>query len=324
VTNRSHSNYNSLQVTLTQRASHGLSFTAGYTYGHGFDNGSLNRFGGLPEDSNNVAGEYASSDLDARHRLSVTATYDIPGIKGFGQLLEGWEINGIVSYQSPLPWMAADGIFPGPPGNNFGGTAENSDRWNISGPASSIRSGLSSIPWCSGFDVTPGGTVDSSGASCQYANAYNTGAGVPFSGSAAAVTQCAADAADPITLKVGGCYASQDGKAVLTPNALGQYGNMGRNIFRDSGFKNLDMSIFKNFRFKERYGIQARWEVFNVFNHPLAANPYGAGGFVNANNLLNGAPVFGSALATPDFIAGNPLIGSGSQRVMQVGLKLTF
>jgi hypothetical protein len=99
---------------------------------------------------------------------------------------------------------------------------------------------------------------------------------------------------------------------------------MGRNIFRDSGFKNLDMSIFKNFRFKERYGIQARWEVFNVLNHPLAANPYGAGGFVNANNLLNGSPVFGSALATPDFIAGNPLIGSGSQRVMQVGLKLTF
>ncbi len=324
VTNRSHSNYNSLQVTLTQRASHGLSFTAGYTYGHGFDNGSLNRFGGLPEDSNNVAGEYASSDLDARHRLSVTATYDIPGIKGFGQLLEGWEINGIVSYQSPLPWMAADGIFPGPPGNNFGGTAENSDRWNISGPASSIRSGLSSIPWCSGFDVNADGTANSDGASCQYANAYNTGAGVPFSGSAAAVTQCAAAAADPNTLKAGGCYASQDGKAVLTPNALGQYGNMGRNIFRDSGFKNLDMSIFKNFRFKERYGIQARWEVFNVLNHPLAANPYGAGGFVNANNLLNGAPVFGSALATPDFIAGNPLIGSGSQRVMQVGLKLSF
>jgi hypothetical protein len=324
VTNRSHSRYDSLQVTLTQRASHGLSFTAGYTYGHGLDNGSLNRFGGLPEDSNNLKNEYASNDLDARHRLSVTATYDIPGIKGFAQLLEGWEINAIVSYQSPLPWQAADGIYPGPPGNNFGGTAENSDRWNISGPASSLSSGLSSIPWCSGFKVTAGGTVDSSGASCQYANAYNTGGGVPFSGSAAAVTQCATDAADPHTLAAGGCYASLDGKAYLTPNALGQYGNMGRNIFRDSGFKNLDMSIFKNFRFKERYGIQARWEVFNVFNHPLAANPYGAGGFVNANNLLNGSPVFGSALATPDFIAGNPLIGSGSQRVMQVGLKLTF
>jgi len=27
---------------------------------------------------------------------------------------------------------------------------------------------------------------------------------------------------------------------------------------------------------------------------------------------------------TPDFAAGNPLIGSGSQRVMQVGLKISF
>jgi hypothetical protein len=329
VTNRSHSRYDSVQITLTQRASHGLSYTAGYTYGHGLDNGSLNRFGGLPQDNNNLAAEYASADLDARHRLSLTATYDIPGIKGFGQLLEGWQINAIVSYQSPLPWQAADGIYPGPPGNNFGGTAENSDRWNISGPASSFPSGLSSIPYCSGFNGMPSTTQP--GVSCVFATAYG---GVPLSASAttAAIAGCVAGAADPKTLGSdgsvagyfgGGCYASVDGKAFLTPNALGQYGNMGRNIFRDSGFKNLDMSIFKNFRFKERYGIQARWEVFNVLNKPLAANPYGAGGFVNSGNLLNAAP-FGSALATPDFIAGNPLIGSGSQRVMQVGLKLSF
>jgi hypothetical protein len=313
--NRAHSNYNSLQVTLTQRASHGLSFTAGYTYGHGLDNGSLNRFGGLPQDSNNLAAEYASSDLDARHRLSVTATYDIPGIKGFGQLLEGWEINGIVSYQSPLPWMAADGIYPGPPGNNFGGNAENSDRWNISGPASSFPSGLSSIPYCLAGNCTVVGAYGGTTTPETAAQTAGCNAGAAASG---------ADISGTYTMNPGGgCYASVDGKAFLTPNALGQYGNMGRNIFRDSGFKNLDMSIFKNFKFRERYGIQARWEVFNVFNHPLAANPYGAGGFVNANNLLNAQP-FGSALATPDFIAGNPLIGSGSQRVMQVGLKLTF
>ena len=98
---------------------------------------------------------------------------------------------------------------------------------------------------------------------------------------------------------------------------------MGRNVLRDSGFKNWDLSIFKNFTFKERYGIQARWEVFNILNHPLAANPSGASSSVNANNQLGGN-AFGAAGQTPDFAAGNPLIGSGSQRVMQVGLKLTF
>ena len=33
---------------------------------------------------------------------------------------------------------------------------------------------------------------------------------------------------------------------------------------------------------------------------------------------------FGASFLTPDFAAGNPLIGSGSERVMQVGLKISF
>ena len=97
IANRSYSNYNSLQVNLTKRMSHGLSFNAGYTYGHGLDNGSLNRFGQTPQNNNNLAAEYGSSDFDVRHRFTVTATYNIPGIKGFGQLLEGWQINTIVN-----------------------------------------------------------------------------------------------------------------------------------------------------------------------------------------------------------------------------------
>jgi len=327
VTNRDYSRYNSLQITLTQRTSHGLSFTGGYTYAHSLDNGSLNRFGGLPQDNSpaGIHANYANADLDARHRMSFTATYDIPGIKGFGQLLEGWEINAIVSYQSPLPWNAGDGIKPGPPGNDFSGTGEQSDYWNIIGPADSFPSGKSSIPFCS----SGGAPFSAATASCTIATPYFPGGGRPATdqyanfNSANAIAGCIANAADPTALAIGGCYASTDGKAFLTPNARGQFGNMGRNIFRDQGFKNLDMSIFKNFKFRERYGVQARWEVFNVFNHPTAANPYGAGGFVNTGNELQGPP-FGSALATPDFIAGNPLIGSGSQRVMQVGLKLTF
>ncbi|HEV2200066.1 MAG TPA: hypothetical protein VGR73_09605 [Bryobacteraceae bacterium] len=33
---------------------------------------------------------------------------------------------------------------------------------------------------------------------------------------------------------------------------------------------------------------------------------------------------FGCGCSTPDVAAGNPLVGSGSSRVMQLGLKLTF
>jgi hypothetical protein len=112
----------------------------------------------------------------------------------------------------------------------------------------------------------------------------------------------------------------------MTPNAFGQFGNMGRNMFRDSGFKNVDFSIFKTFTFKERFGAEFRWEIFNIFNHPIFANPYGSSNtsFLGADPSKANGTAFGCGCSTPDVAAGNPLIGSGSSRVMQLGLKLTF
>src|SRR5262249_29570141 len=105
----------------------------------------------------------------------------------------------------------------------------------------------------------------------------------------------------------------------------GTYGTMGRNTLRDSGFRNVDFSIFKNFTFKEHYNAQFRWELFNVFNHPLIANPYGAANGWGGGVDPGGSPAtFGCGCATPAVAAGNPLVGSGSSRVMQLGLKFTF
>jgi hypothetical protein len=313
VGNSDYSNYNSLQVSLTKRLSHGLLFNVGYTYGHGLDNGSLNRFGLNPENSNNLAAEYGSSDFDVRHRLTATATYNIPGIKGFGQLLEGWQINTIVTFATAQPWQTYD------PNDNFSGTGENTDRWSLFGNPSDFPSGKNSF-------------ADCINGACTITNPYGGvvvgGTLVPQtlspSQTAAAISGCAAVAPSASTLASAGCYVSNNGKSFIVPAALGTYGNMGRNILRDQGFKNWDMSIFKNFTFKERYGIQARWEVFNILNHPIAANPSGASSSVNTGNSPSPGTAFGASFLTPDFAAGNPLIGSGSERVMQVGLKLTF
>ena len=142
MSNNTRSNYNSLQATLTKRMSHGLSFIAGYTYAHGLDNGSLNRFGMIPQDG--TADQYANSDFDVRHRFTLSATYNIPGIKGFGQVLEGWQINTIVNIQSSQPWRVNDG------GNNFNGTNDNADLWNFTGNPASFKAGFNSIPYCTG------------------------------------------------------------------------------------------------------------------------------------------------------------------------------
>jgi hypothetical protein len=321
IANHSRSNYNSLQVNLTKRMSHGLSFNAGYTYAHGLDTGSLNRFGQTPQDNNNIGAEYGNSDFDVRHRFTITATYDIPGIKGFGQLLEGWEINAIVNAQSAQPWAAWDA------GDNFSGTAESNDRWNITGPASNVTSGKNSLPWCTGFGATLAGDTTST-VTCTVTTPYG---GIASPATAAQISGCTGAAgASGIglgltnTLATGGCFISANGGTFLTPPALGTLGNMGRNIFRDSGLKNLDLSVFKNFKFKERYGVQFRAEVFNLFNHPTAANPFGASSAVESGNEFQGGGPFGYSGLTPDFAAGNPLIGSGENRAMQLGLKLTF
>jgi outer membrane receptor protein involved in Fe transport len=318
MTNRSRSNYHSLQATLTKRTSHGVSFIAGYTFAHGLDNGSLNRYALLPQNSGNTGAEYGSGDFDVRHRFTLTATYNIPGIKGYGQLLEGWQLNSIVNLQSAQPWSVNDYK------SNYSGVFDFADRWDFTGDPAGFKATANTVPWCGGFGVTALGAVDTSGVSCSnFSDIYGTQNNLSAPGLIAA---CASDAKDPTTLKKGGCYGDVNGKGVMTPPALGAFGNMPRNIFRDSGFRDWDLSIFKNFTFKERYGVQFRWELFNVLNHPIPANPFGASNNAsNANNdPSNDHTLFGGAGGTPDFVAGNPLVGSGSQRVMQLGLKLTF
>jgi len=150
ISNDGRSNYHSLQATLTKRTSHGLSFTTGYTYGHGLDNGSLNRAGYLPQDSTKPGAEYGSGDFDIRQRLTVTASYEIPGIKGYGQLLEGWKLNSIVSIQTPQPWNISESS---PSAVNWSQSGETADRWDFFGNPSDFRSGRT--PFRSALALAP-------------------------------------------------------------------------------------------------------------------------------------------------------------------------
>ena len=134
--------------------------------------------------------------------------------------------------------------------------------------------------------------------------------------------QCTAVSADLSTLNSAGCFVK--GNSVMVPPKAGTFGTMGRNVFRDGGYKNVDFSLFKDFKFKERFGAEFRVELFNVFNHPLVANPYGAANGSGLGIDPSGPSTFGAGGATPDVAAGNPLVGSGSNRVMQLGLKLSF
>lgn len=51
------------------------------------------------------------------------------------------------------------------------------------------------------------------------------------------------------------------------------YGNSGVNILREDRFKNLDLSLFKQFRITEKARVQFRAEAFNLTNTPSFAAP---------------------------------------------------
>jgi hypothetical protein len=95
----------------------------------------------------------------------------------------------------------------------------------------------------------------------------------------------------------------------------GTRGNVTRNFLRQPGISQLDMGIFKSFKFGERFSAEFKWEVFNVLNHAMFAYSTGQ---VNSGG-------FGTLFATPDVGLGfNPVLGTGAQRNMQFGIQVAF
>jgi hypothetical protein len=311
-------NYNGLQVTATERVSHGLSFTLGYTYSHGLDDSSTNQNQFLPQDSTHPEREYASSDYDMRHRFTLALTYALPGRDFPLQLLKGWQVNAIVTVQSPQPWTVND------TGDNISGTNENTDRWDFFGSPSNFQSTNHSIPYCT--SGTDGGCTEllGNGNTFMFSQAQSTTFYNACTAAAAAVDGGSTTGPTTASLLQFGCFAQ--GHSVMIPPAAGTFGTMGRNLFRDSGFRDLDMSVTKNWKFGERLTAQFRAEFFNILNHPSFANPYGGTSGYGPGNFDDPSVPgqLGCGCATPDVAGGNPVVGSGSNRAIQLGLKLIF
>ncbi len=97
-------------------------------------------------------------------------------------------------------------------------------------------------------------------------------------------------------------------------NALGTYGNLGRNALRGPGTVNVDVALSRIFKFKERYGLQIRAEAFNVLNHTNfvgALSPAGQPSFTTMNTTLSSS-TYGQVQAAFD------------PRILQFALKLSF
>jgi Carboxypeptidase regulatory-like domain len=92
---------------------------------------------------------------------------------------------------------------------------------------------------------------------------------------------------------------------VVTADNTGTYGNSGRNILRAPGQANVDFSLVKVTRFRERFEHQLKFEFFNAFNHAQFAAPGNTIGNASAGVISS-------------------LLFGATARQIQVAMKLSF
>jgi hypothetical protein len=106
------SNYNALQFSL-RKTDGPLTLDVAYTYSHSLDDSSDNVDGNYVN-AYNIHSNYASSNYDQRHILTVAWVYEEPFFAGKGishTFLGGWQFAGIMTSQSGDPFSVVDGIF---------------------------------------------------------------------------------------------------------------------------------------------------------------------------------------------------------------------
>ena len=105
-------------------------------------------------------------------------------------------------------------------------------------------------------------------------------------------------------------------------------GNEARNFLFGPPFKQWDVAIYKDTPINERLKMQIRADFFNIINHPNFTNPFLPTFFaacdntgIDANGYCEGNL---PTTATGDVGEGNPFIGGGGPRGIQLAVKFLF
>jgi len=305
---------------LRKRASHGLDFTATYVFSHALDvvDGEFTAISSQapqsgPEDSGMPRLDYGNAGYNPFNRVTLTATWAIPGHKAPAQLLEGWRLNTVVFLLTKVPYNVSDTT------DDISGTGALEDRWTLIGAPKAFSFG--NTPGNGGFPCYgfPGSTFAGKGCAQALPGQCITAAMNEPTSSNVPTTATAPVTGAPVepqnsglfNLYKYGCYMISG--SVIVPPAQGTYGNMQRDELFGPGQREWDMSVTKDWKFKERYTAQFRFECFNVTNSLQYAVP--SGNIASPNT-------FGISTATINL--GGIAIAPGAPRQLQLGLRLGF
>jgi hypothetical protein len=280
-----------LQASLRITAWHGLTSAVNYVYSKSLDNSSdLEDFvpnAAQPQDSNNPQLEKGPSNFNVPNRFTWVLSYELPHMSGGMQRLKnGWGIESTATLQSGQPFTLTYNCE-----DDYSGGAECFDRPDVVGPIVYHKHTPSNYIDLGSFAMpcTNGGTISGFASDC-----------VP---------------------------------------GTRHYGNLGRGALVGPTYKQWDFVLYKNTTLTERLNLQLRAEFFNLLNHPNFSNPV-LPSFI-ADPATNLSPACGCGFvqgppgrevgnggyqitATGDVGIGNPFLGGGGPRGIQLAAKFTF
>jgi hypothetical protein len=284
------SNYNSLQASLRVNGWHGINSVVNYVWSRSLDNSSDGEDfvvnAAQPQDSNNPNAEYGRSNFDVPQRFTWLFSYVLPSMGGGWQRLKnGWGFDSAVTVQSGQPFtLNYNGV------DDYSGGGDAYDRPDVVGPIIYNYKDPKNFLDLSSFAMpcTNNGAIFGAASDC-----------VP---------------------------------------GTRHYGNLGRNALQGPPFKQWDLAIYKTTKITEQLNLQLRAEFFNILNHPNFSNPVlpafiadpasnistGCGcGFHASGNREVGNGAY-QIVATGDVGPGNPFLGGGGPRGIQLAAKFSF
>ncbi|HTZ84395.1 MAG TPA: TonB-dependent receptor [Candidatus Acidoferrales bacterium] len=284
------SNYNALQASLRLTGWHGVSSIANYVWSRSMDNSSdgedFEPNAAQPNDSTRPYLEYGPSNFNIPHRFTWNLSYDLPRMGGnFQRLKNGWGVNSVATLQDGQPFQF-NYNFEG----DYSGSGNGFDRPDVVGPIT-----------------------------------YHTNDPYNFVDLSAFAIPCTI-----------GTNAATGASSDCIPGTR-HFGNEGRDSLHGPSFKEWNFALYKTTALTEGITLQLRADFFNILNHPNFANPFlpafiadpAIHGFQNVNGREVGAlgapgqstPVIA---ATGDVGIGNPFIGGGGPRGIQLGAVFRF
>lgn len=282
------SNYNSLQASLRVNGWHGVTSIVNYVWSRSMDNASdgedFEPNAAQPNDSTNARLEYGPSNFNIPQRFTWIFGYQLPKMGGNWQRIK----NGW-GFDSTVSLQSGQPFqFNYNFEDDFSGSGEGFDRPDVVGPVIYNQHDPGNFVQLPSFAIP-----------CQ-------------------ITQFA--------LTNGPTGTAQD----CVPGTR-HFGNLGRNALHGPQFKQWDFALYKDTLLTERINMQFRAEFFNLVNHPNFANPFlpafiadpGVNGFaINGGHEVGkvGYPI----TATGDVGIGNPFLGGGGPRGIQLAMKFSF